>query len=320
MRPHARRRTDRDDQPTIRHRRWPAIQMRTAREKARRKIWPGTKLTPGHRPGRGGLQNLDADGDGELNLHELSLFPLRPPDLELLVRLGKRQAKEAAIEIMPSGDRPSPLAALARVSKEGLALDVGVTRCELRPTETTNPQGADAYRQQYTQQFKALDRDGNGYLDMDEVQRIPFFRSAFKIMDKDGDGQLFEKEMIAYFEGIQGLRTKAQSGNVMITITEQGRGMFDLLDTDRDGRLSSREMRMQSSSNTFDRNKDGYFTREEPAELPCHAWPRRRRPFRGRAGRRTSAPSLPTEHCRPLWFRKMDRNRDGDVSRRVWER
>lgn len=268
------------------------------------------------------FKNLDADSDGELNLHELSLFPLRAPDLEILVRLGKRQPKEAAVEVMPASDRPAALAKNVRARKEQLALDVGVTRFEMQVAGTqASPTTAAEFRRQYSQQFRALDRDNNGYLDMNEVERIPFFKSAFKIMDKDGDGQLFEKEIIAYLEGIEGLRAKAQSGSVMLTIAEQGRGMFDLLDADRDGRLSLREMRNAVKLlETLDRNGDRCFSRDEiPRNYPLTLGPGAGDPFRGRGivPQPVAARQLrPERTAGPLWFRKMDRNRDGDVSRR----
>ena len=91
------------------------------------------------------------------------------------------------------------LAARIKPLKDGLALDVGAARVELRAAELPASQGAEN-RTQYQQQFKTLDRDGNGYLDMNEVGQIPFFKSAFKVMDADGDGQLFEKEVLAYLD------------------------------------------------------------------------------------------------------------------------
>lgn len=266
------------------------------------------------------FKQLDADGDGWLDLTELSLFPLRPPHLEILVRLGKRQPKEPVAEVLKSAERPTtPLAARTKQTGDGLALDVGVTRVELRaPEPPANP--AAENRQRYQQQFKALDRDGNGYLEMNEVQQIPFFKSAFKVMDADGDGQLFEKEMLAYLEGIEGLRARAQSGSVLLTIAEQGRGLFDLLDADHDGRLSLRELRQAAKLlDTLDRNGDGQFSRDEvPRNYPLTFGPGAGDPFRGRGGVQPplAARQPPERGDGPVWFRKMDRNRDGDVSRR----
>ncbi len=300
------------------------IQMRYGREENQEENRPDTrKLTPKDIGlDEANFKNLDSDGDGQLNLTELSLFPLRAPDLELLVRVGKRQPGEAAVEILQPGDRPSTIAARAKVTQAGLMLDLGVTRFELHPIESPSSAGAAAAnREQYKAQFRALDRDGNGYLDTNEVQRIPFLRSAFKIMDEDGDGQLFENEIVAYLDGIEGLRAKAQSGSVMLTIAEQGRGMFDLLDADRDGRLSFREMRgAVKLLDSSDHNGDGHFSRDEvPRNYPLTLGPAAGDPNRGRSIVRQplAAPQpLPERSAGPLWFRKMDRNRDGDLSRR----
>ena len=133
-----------------------------------------------------------------------------------------------------------------------------------------------------------------------------------------------EKEVIAYLEHLQKLQTRAQAACVTLVVTDQSRGLFDLLDANRDGRLSVREMRgAVKLLGQLDRDGKGYLTKADvPRQLPADAAPRpggagglngagglrgpvrRRRPGRCRSRTRQG----------PLWFRKMDRNRDGDVS------
>ncbi|HYT91783.1 MAG TPA: EF-hand domain-containing protein, partial [Gemmataceae bacterium] len=43
---------------------------------------------------------LDRDGNGELDAEELARFAARPPDLEFVVRVGDRNAREAAVEML----------------------------------------------------------------------------------------------------------------------------------------------------------------------------------------------------------------------------
>jgi Ca2+-binding EF-hand superfamily protein len=113
---------------------------------------------------------------------------------------------------------------------------------------------------------------------------------------------------------------------VSLVVSDQSRGLFDLLDADRDGRLSVREMRQAPKLlERLDRDGKGYLTRQDVPR--SYRLALRRGPagaggaadvaaavnrylggYRAEAGGEASAG--------PLWFRKMDRNRDGDVSRK----
>src|SRR5262249_7126444 len=108
----------------------------------------------------------------------------------------------------------------------------------------------------------------------------------------------------------------------------EGKGLFELLDADGDGRLSLREMRNAVRLiEELDRDGDGLVSR---TEIPrCSTLTFRLGPAaEGRSYPRTPylRLTLDGDSVRgrqdtdpgkgPAWFRKMDRNRDGDVSRR----
>jgi Ca2+-binding EF-hand superfamily protein len=108
----------------------------------------------------------------------------------------------------------------------------------------------------------------------------------------------------------------------VLTIADLGRGLFDVLDTDHDGRLGVREMRNAIKLlDTHDRNGDKQFSRDEiPRSYPLTIGVGEGNPFQGRAvvPRAMATRSSPAgvRRAGPVWFQKMDRNRDGDVSRR----
>jgi Ca2+-binding EF-hand superfamily protein len=271
---------------------------------------------------------LDTNRDGALDGEELAHFGDRAADLEALVRFGQRQANQPPVEMLQPGGRPAALAAKARLGKDGgLTLTLGSTRLELRVGGQAGPGNARGIRQQYIAQFKQADRDNNGYLDMDEARRSPFFRNTFKLMDRDGDGKLFENEMLAYVDAMAGLQVKAMAAIASLGITDEGKGIFDLIDTNRDGRLSVRELRQAVKLiEELDQDGDGAISR---AEIPRHyhmtvqrgpagnvgGFGVRRVVFAANGARFGNRP-VPQPTAGPLWFRKMDRNRDGDVSRR----
>src|SRR5436309_1952106 len=107
-------------------------------------------------------------------------------------------------------------------------------------------------------------------------------------------------------------------------ISDEGRGLFDLLDRNRDGGLGLRELEAAPKVLVeWDRDGDGQLA---ASEIP--------RSFqlvvgRGQVGLNRTltsvvvasptlmpATAVASSRAGPLWFRKMDRNHDGDVSRR----
>jgi Ca2+-binding EF-hand superfamily protein len=271
---------------------------------------------------------LDVDGDGFLDAEELTRFAQRPPDLELRVDVGKKPS----VELLKRG---APLEASVRAGKPGvLMLELGDTRLDLTALaseKVDNAQAARATREQYLAEFKKADRDNNGYLDMAEAMASPAFRNLFKLMDRDGDGKLFEKEVLAYLDATQDVQAAARVGCASVGITAQGKGLFEMLDADGDGRLSVREMRNAVKLIAeLDRDGDGCISK---VELPrCSLATFRMGPSSGDGdlGNYRAARALAVKSRRlgdevpgqtkpprgPEWFRKMDRNGDGDVSRR----
>ena len=300
---------------------------------------------------------LDADEDGQLDAEELARFTQRPPDVELTVRLGKdggvgvtevkgrplpagikvKVEKAPAVGGMPlpappfklklKGYKAAPPADhVGGRPRDMVTLAVGNTHVELR-LASGNAGGITYFpdtEQFYKMQFSAIDKDNNGYLDANEARRS-FFGSLFKLMDADGDGKLYLKEVLAYVRMQKVLKEKASACCLTLSVSDQGRGLFDLLDTNGDGRLSVREMRNAIKLiDRLDRNGDGKIDR---GEIPRrYALDARRGPADGgsqvfaitTAFGAPSRPSAPQPQKGPLWFRKMDRNGDGDVSRKEW--
>ncbi len=271
------------------------------------------------------FKRLDQNKDGELAGEELRNFAKRSPDLELIVRLGKKDVTEKSLEAVVEKSKPTPLAGNLKNKEGTLILDLGATRGDLMSggDQTADPRSSLLLRQQYQAQFKQLDSNNSESLDRGEAERNPLFRTAFKFMDRDGDGQLTEKELMAYLEKLEEFQGKLMSSCVSLGLSDQGRGMFDLMDTSRDGRLSVRELRQTPKLlETLDRDGDGQLSR---ADIPRNYQLAVRRgpanppnPVRnivvGGGGRPEPRPPEPT--AGPVWFRKMDNNRDGDVSRR----
>ena len=136
------------------------------------------------------------------------------------------------------------------------------------------------------------------------------------LIDRDGDGKLTEKELTDYLD----LQAQVTTTTFTVQVGEGGQGLFELIDTNRDGRLSAKELRTAwDRLAPWDHDNDGFIARTEiPRQLDVTV-------LRGPAafGRNRmiimqgAAPAARAPTKGPLWFRKMDRNGDGVLAARV---
>ncbi len=276
------------------------------------------------------FNQLDANKDGELDSGEIANWANRQPDLILIIQLGNpsktdpgilgkireltgMQTKEEPIEVVqPMGKSPS-LAGLARKIDNGkLRLTLEESQVDIERMATGNANQFDN-RQFYFQQFKQADTKKKGYLERKEADSSPFLGGLFQLADRNRDGKLYEKELTAFFD----LHAKGRASFVSLTVDDPGRGLFEILDTNRDGRLSLRELKTAwDRLAPLDRNKDGFISLEEiPRQYQLTLSQGLNRNFGGRVV--YTGPAGPFSRIAakgPLWFRKMDRNGDGDVS------
>ncbi len=282
---------------------------------------------------------LDANKDGTLDAGELARWPEGPSDLELAVTLGTAQPKKpaggllasvvglgrpslrnAAVQVYPTPEARWPLASSTRREVEGgVLITHGVAQIDVRG----GPSGryrADGTRNFFLQQFRMLLKDKKDYITKAEADSSQFFGALFVFADRDGDGKLTERELNAYFD----LMSQAAGCFTTLSLADHGTGLFELLDANRDGRLGPRELRTAwSRLAPWDRAGVGYLTREQiPRQFQLtltQGPPEDARLQQGMMVRGQMASPSPAGPGRgPLWFRKMDRNGDGDVSWREW--
>jgi Ca2+-binding EF-hand superfamily protein len=277
---------------------------------------------------------LDINKDGQLDAGELQKWLAGPSDLELTVRLGglprRKQpggllravvnaspAPNAAVEVVPGKDWP--LAASAKTEGQAVVLTHGIARIDVRGSDTLGRFGG--ARGFYLQQFKMALKDKKDYLekkDLDNNGNNQFLRGLFTFADRNGDGKLTEKELTAFFDAIDG----GASASVSLSVSDHGPGLFELLDANRDGRLSIRELRTAwERVAPWDKANSGAVSRDQiPRQysLTVRQGTVDDRRFRVAIRQGGMRPQTANSGRGPLWFRKMDRNGDGDVSPREW--
>ncbi len=265
------------------------------------------------------FDRLDTNQDGSLNADELRRWHLRPADVELVVRLGNVNRNEPAVDVYKPGGKPSPLDGAVTKADDALRLNLGDSQLSLKhlPGVQAGGPGRIATAQLFVQQFRAADTENKGFFLINDLPpRLQFLRQLAPMLDRDGDGKLTLAEVTAF----SNLADQARNQSVTVSVAEHGRALFQLLDVNRDGRLSLRELRgAWDRLAPLDKNGDGFISADEIArqfEVTVSQGAVAfgvRQPVVIRTGMNLGRPT-PASTRGPLWFRKMDRNGDGDVS------
>ena len=179
------------------------------------------------------------------------------------------------------------------------------------------------------QTFVMSDGDQNQYLDetefsgMKEAMIRAGVRTDFAAVDFDGDVMVTRDEVFSFAKRDQ----MVNASRVEVSVKQDGKTLFGLLDSNGDRRLSAREMRAGPEIlHTYDFNQDNKFADSELGTAFILAISLGRPEFRRMSGQ-TANSSMPMGSADgilprpesmqgPEWFRRMDRNQDGDVSPR----
>lgn len=254
------------------------------------------------------FEKLDDNGNGKIEASEVPRINDVPAHVKLNVRLGEDDQKGLKITSVADG--------LEKLGTSNSGIVVRLPGFELKVSANLAPAAAYNYSTVGEQYLRQYDKNGNKYLEKDELPAN--LARQFASWDGDADGQVYAKEIVASFERRQ-MPIKTQLRG---TATNDGNSLFQTLDQSGDGRLSLREMRNASDHlKSLDKNDDGTLA---GSEIPVTISLRfsqgnsgggfgRVSAFRANAGRRPIT-EPPNPESAPEWFRRMDRNGDGDVT------
>jgi EF hand len=268
----------------------------------------------------------DASGDGLLNAEELRGYVSKAPrDAIVDVALSPDASGRASARVR-GGDGGPPEGFAVRQLAEGVVeIDLGPIRIDIHVDDGSG--AADSVRRVLRARFEAADANLDGYLEEDELgqengQASPL-ASLFRPIDRDGDGKLYPREI----DDFVAWQAAAARGRLTLTASNEGRALFGMLDLNRDRQLGAREvLDTFARVSACDRDRDG---RVSPEEIPHHIQLTLTRgdlsillaapantPGAVANPRPIVAPPPTRPVAGPAWFRRMDRNHDGDVSRR----
>ena len=255
------------------------------------------------------VRQLDSDRNGLLNDQELQEVRKLDLDLELAVELTGPKDNQPALRVLHSTGSTGDVAKrpdYVRLTFPAVVLTVAYRHVDPMAEAQKNA----------TQKFNEFDVDGNGYVDEVELsapERRVYREIFFNKMDLDGDKRVFTEEL----EKFIALRGVPEGNIARVNLYDTGRGFFNALDRNGDGRISIRETKASEQSlSSMKRKKGDALSPTEPAR---HFHLEFARSFYVLAGRTDQLISMtPSFEQRPLigpvWFQRMDRNGDGDVT------
>jgi Ca2+-binding EF-hand superfamily protein len=249
---------------------------------------------------------LDTDGDGNLSAEELRALHRQRPDIEAMLELEPAAGQLVQVRVVagPSVQATRPDFATFSFPDNDVALAV-------RSFDPLAAAIADA-----RQQFNRLDVDANGYLDRDELkENVRFQRGLFELIDTDSDDKIFWPEMDRYVRS----RAEVAATRCDIVLHDLGHGFFEALDLNHDGRLGLREVRVAASTLQRMRkpNQGILKANDPPRRLHLEVVRGSFQLFGTGARGESTVPRVavqPRAPVGPIWFQRMDRNLDGDLT------
>ncbi len=260
------------------------------------------------------FDRIDTNRDGKLDVVELAKWTNGAPEVEMVVRLGKTAAGEAMLS--PVGD-----GTVKRAPRQvnGAVASFRVDNSQVNVVRGGAVGNGFNYKTYIQQQFHQISKANKGFVTRQQVQpqQYLYLRFIFELADRNGDERLTEAELNAYLDVV----AAGAGAQTAISFAETGRGLFQLLDANGDGSLSPRELRNAwERVKDLDKDGDGCISRTEiprQYQLTVGSGPTSGQPVAFLAPRIPGRVGVRPAPARgPVWFRKMDRNGDGDVSRR----
>ncbi len=268
------------------------------------------------------FDRYDADKDGEWSPLEAVRWLVFAPDLEATVRLGSVGEHDGLLDLQSSAAAGGLDVHKAAVNALSLGLNDALLSLIRAPEGYDYSNLTEAVFQSYDQQFQMIDKEDKRYITRQQCadgSNVALYQ-AFPIIDRDGDGKMTEDELRAW------VALAAESAGCVptISVADNGRALFELLDANNDGRLSVRELRgAWARLAPYDHDGAGAISRDEipqQFQLTVQASGADPNLFQQQlavAQPQVAQPPQPPRIERgPLWFRKMDVNGDGDVSPR----
>ena len=254
------------------------------------------------------IRKADKNRDKELDVEELRAWlETTPSDAVLTVSIDRNRVKVQDASLNPV------VAPAASNIPSRPSLVVGGMTVDFVAKNNRVDQQDNVYF--YKLDFRRGDTDKNGYLDEAEFAASGMNGLAFATVDADGNKQVTLPEIVEY-ASVNGQIAQAK---LVVTVGDEARSLFQILDADLDRRLTMREFaKAPSALEELDRDRNGLAAGELVSRYRLrfqYGTPDRMQRRGMDDAMATGVPiARPQQTSGPTWFRRMDRNQDGDLS------
>jgi Ca2+-binding EF-hand superfamily protein len=258
------------------------------------------------------VEQLDTNGNGEFERSEAAGLNTITPHLTCEAALFDKKPQTLSIKVAAS--ELQSIVKVDSTSDNSMAVRLPATTLTFSVARAASTSTYRTLGQSYVDRF---DKDKNGYLEASEVEGQQGFALLFGSWDIDGDGKVYAAEIAAALERQMALLQMKFN----VVAADQGSPLFSAIDSSGDGQLGLREILAATDKlKSFDQNGDGQIARDEmprPISLTLSM---------GNAGNPmvvgqnvnvfVAGGQQPATPSKTDWFSAMDRNSDGDISRR----
>lgn len=253
------------------------------------------------------FKSLDDNQNQKLDEKELARIGKTTPDLEIAVELAPANERQPMVQVV--GMKGSRIDDGTRRDFSRIAFATSVVSISCREMDSVRKSLESAL-----DQFNQLDLDGNGYLDAAEAkERVRFQRGLFESIDLDGDGKVFGEELERYVA----VRGEPAATSCRVNLYDTGHGFFQQLDRNSDGRISGRELKLAEQSLRALQSQPGQPVKRTDPHRNFHLEFVRGSFQLFASAEQQSGTSPGFQQLAPggpIWFQRMDRNNDGDLS------
>lgn len=252
------------------------------------------------------FKTLDLNNDQSLSERELAGIADTTPDLEVAVELAPLDDRQPMVQLISVKGRRVDDATrrdFARVAFPSVVISVSCRQIDSMRKALDSAM----------EQFNSLDVDGNGYIDATEAKEaLRFQRGLFESMDLNGDGKVFGEELERYVS----VRGEPAMTSCRVNLYDTGHGFFQQLDRNADGRISQREMKQaEQSLKVLQKSPGALVKRTDPIRNFHLEFVRGSFQLFGATEQLATSPAFQQlAPGGPIWFQRMDRNNDGDLS------
>ena len=252
------------------------------------------------------FKTLDLNNDQKLSERELAAIGDTTPDLEIAVELAPIDDRQPMVQLISLKGRRVDDATrrdFARVAFSSVVVSVSCRQIDSMRKALDSAMD----------QFNMLDVDGNGYIDATEAKEaLRFQRGLFESMDLNGDGKVFGEELERYVV----VRGEPAATSCRVNLYDTGHGFFQQLDRNADGRISQREMKQaEQSLKSLQKAPGAPVKQTDPIRNFHLEFVRGSFQLFGATEQLATSPAFQQlAPGGPIWFQRMDRNNDGDLS------